>query len=259
MIGTPVEPWTWSKRRWWVTVGSLVLMQVGLIWWLGEGSVSDAPISARFPRIVVPAERATLLAGLSDPTLFVLPNRHGFSGPVWLQPSRLEQPSLEWTEPEHWLTQNVTRLGGSFHDFVRTNMIRDFLAVEHAEPEDLFNGVPPPPPVPSTARIEGELAARRMVLPLVLKSWPATDIVLTNSEVAMGVTADGMVFSAKLLKGCGSKDADGAAVDLARRARFEPVPARLAQQGPGGLTWGTLIIRWNTIAPPSTNAAAGNP
>ncbi len=259
MIVASVEPSVWSKRRWLLVVVIVMSAQVGLIFWLsGRDPVQRAP--ERVQSVFVPADRMGLARGLSDPTLFVLPNLHGFSGPAWIKGQPLEQPSLEWTENPRWLTQEAARLGRDFCAFVSTNVTTAFELVRDSTP-DLSPAMPElltgRTPTQSTIRIEGELANRPLVSPLLITSQAAPDSVLASSEVAIGVKPDGTVFSAKLAKSCGSKGVDNEAVRLARMARFESLPASFARRIPDALNWGTLVFQWQTIALATNSVGAG--
>jgi len=65
---------------------------------------------------------AAVLA-LTDPTLFALPHPRGFSGPAWLNAAPLRHQSTDWTEPQRWLTQSHAKLGETFEEFLRTNVV----------------------------------------------------------------------------------------------------------------------------------------
>src|SRR4051812_43830645 len=112
MIAATVEPEKWPRRQRWLMVALVMAGQLGLIFWLSQRDpVRHVPVpGANFH---IPEERRAELPGLSDPTLFVLPNRHGFSGPAWLAVPLLQHPSLDWVEPPRWLPHEVTRLGGA--------------------------------------------------------------------------------------------------------------------------------------------------
>jgi TonB family protein len=147
-------------------------------------------------------------------------------------------------------------LGSTFCAYVATNVTLGFKLAEPSEPEmiqvisDFRNGRVP---TRSTVRVEGEIANRPLVTLLAIKSQPAQDVVLTSSEVAIGVRDDGTVFSAKLAKGCGDKGADDEAVRLARAARFARAPGGIAPKGADALTWGSLVFQWHTVAPPTNS------
>jgi len=72
------------------------------------------------------------------------------------------------------------------------------------------------------------------------------------------VDAGGYVVSAVLLGSCGLSAADLQAVELARAARFEPLPdgdrERLAHPL-ANLARGKMIFQWHTIAPAAETPA----
>ena len=82
---------------------------------------------------------------------------------------------------------------------------------------------------------------------------------LTASAVRALVDAGGLVVSATLLESCGLPAADQRALELARSARFEPLPGgdkeRLAHPL-NGLSWVKMIFNWHTVAPPNTETFA---
>jgi hypothetical protein len=66
---------------------------------------------------------------------------------------------------------------------------------------------------------------------------------------------DGQVFSPVLMPpGSGSKSADQLALDIARSARFAPLP-----RDAGAFTIGALVFEWHTVPLPDTNAPAAKP
>jgi len=81
------------------------------------------------------------------------------------------------------------------------------------------------------------------------------------------VDAAGNVVSHTLLRPeSGSKDpdqqqADQRALELARAARFAPLPqsGSAPTNSPGRVTRGTLIFEWHTVPRPATNAPPANP
>jgi hypothetical protein len=255
MIAAPVEPQSWPKRRWWMTVAFVMLGQLGLIFWLTGRDVVPRAANLQ-PSLILPAETAAELPDLGNPTLFALPNRRGFSGPAWMDVSPLTHPALEWVEPPLWLTQNIAGLGGAFTEFISTNRVGSFQVVKHTEPQTEVMELYSPfdrLPTRSTVRVEGELVNRPLTSSLTLTSWPATENVLTNSEVEIGVGANGRVFSSVLLAGSGSRQADNFALNLARTARFQSLVSA------GDLSWGKLVFQWHTIAPTATNPATTGP
>jgi len=109
-------------------------------------------------------------------------------------------------------------------------------------------------------RIEGNLAGRPLLTPRSLPVQPCNDL-LTNSEVQVAVDADGRTFSATLLQSSGLPSADQRALELARAARFQPLPAAGGDldSSRARLTWGKLIFPWCCTEITPTNAAGQRP
>ena len=121
------------------------------------------------------------------------------------------------------------------------------------------NFPPEPLPTQSLVRVEGELAGRKLLSNVELKSWMSSEI-LSNTVVQAAVDAAGFTFSATLVSSSGSTNADRHALAEAARARFRPVTNTSAVAEPSrSLTWGRWIFQWHTLPPPSTNLAALNP
>jgi hypothetical protein len=241
---------------------------VGLIFAFGD----RRPVLPRPPR---PAPELRLAIGsnelleLHDPTLFALPHPKGFAAAAWREISQTGfPPPFRWTEPPRWLALPVKQLGDTLWSFVQTN---SFARVE-------FETLPAPdwprlaawlenaPAPPSRLRAVGPLARRALLNPLQLPSRPGTEL-LTNSVVQVLVDAAGNVVSHTLLRPeSGSKDpdqqqADQRALELAKAARFAPLPpaGRAPTNLLGPFTRGTLIFEWHTVPRPVTNAPPANP
>jgi len=255
---------TWPRHRWWGVVLLLLVIQVGLVFWLGDRSLPIVRKAAMSPALILAQELPEELLTLSDPTLFAWANQHGFSGAAWLKLPPQNYRLADWTEPPRWLPLSVADLGNTFHRFVQTNLSSSFpIAVR---PESRFTAAELPLPISSLAtrsslRVEGELAARHLLTQFDLPSQPHPDI-LTSSIVQVLVDAEGRTISATLLSGSGSREADQRALNLARTARFNSLlvsgPDRLAE-GVAPLSWGQLIFGWHTTPMPVTNAPPANP
>lgn len=248
---------SWSRLRWGCYVLLAFAAHVGLIFIFG----SRKPVT---PRAVVNAPRFQLasrhneMLALADPTLFALPHARGFAAAAWEQLPRIEFVPFRWTEPPQVLALPSAHLGSAFIHFAETNVV----------PPPVLETLPPPQPSFGTtsgrltslrqySRLMrgGDLAQRDWLTPPApLPSWPANDL-LTNSVVRVVVDAEGRVFSAVLLPpGSGSKPADQSALDLARAARFSPLPENHASP-----TLGFLIFEWHTAPLPETNTPAAKP
>ena len=225
---------------------------------------SFAPPCPRKPG-VAPAFRLSDRAtqewiAVEDPTLFALPHLRGFSGEAWLEIPTFRFRPEDWTEPAQCLLLDVENLGLRFESFVQTNAPAPFPTLAALKPAIAVAEVVSiaPPPVPSRVKVEGDLARRRLRVPLQLPCWTNSDL-LTNSVVQLVVDARGNALSAVLL-GSGSglvqPDADRTALELARTARFEAAAAR---DSAGSLTLGTLVFEWQTVLAPTTNTPSAAP
>ena len=118
-----------------------------------------------------------------------------------------------------------------------------------------------PPPGASRLRIEGELAQRRLLVPLQLPTLTNSDL-LIPSVVQLVVDARGRTVSAVVLPpgNAAANDSDRLALALAREARFEPRNTTANSTSPSsGLSIGTLTFEWQTILQASSNSPPSQP
>jgi len=235
-------------------------VQVVLIFALSDRRPAPARPAPAAPSIqmLAPGSEDSEWVRLTDPTMFVVPHREGFSGQVWLKaPSREFHPA-DWTERIRWLLPEPDGLGAEFGNFLQTNSPAAAGIALVFAPETVREIAPAEPIFSSSVlRIEGELAGRKLLSSSELPAQPAAEL-LTNSVVRVLVDAQGQVFSPPVLLGSsGSSGADQRALDLATRARFDSVevigPDRTKSR-PRGLTPGTMIFEWRTVPLPATNA-----
>jgi len=259
MISTPAEPRWWLAGRWWAAVVLMFAALIGLDLWLEDRSppVPRKPASAPEFRLIDNQSAPGLWLALEDPTLFALPHRQDFSGAAWMQMPPMEFRAADWSEPARWLPLAAPELGAAFSNFVKTNPVPSFPTLVMLEPEPMYSESFPPAPARSASslRIEGGLAKRRLLSPLLLPSWTYADL-LTNSVVQLLVDAQGDVVSAVLLPpGSNLLDADQCALALAKAARFGPAVAAPArpEDPSAGLAIGTLVFQWQTLPAASTN------
>jgi hypothetical protein len=208
------------------------------------------------------------LLELNDPTLFALPHARGFAAVAWREMPPMVFPPLRWSEPPRWLALPVEQLTGTFLHLVQTNSLArfDFGAIPGPELTSPKAGAEITPMARSVLRVVGDLAQRPLVTPIELPSRPAADL-LTNSIVQLWVDAAGNVVSYTLMrsdtsaKDLDQQQADQRALELARTARFAPLPRPVtAPANPvGRLTRGTLIFEWHTVSLSQTNAPAASP
>jgi TonB family protein len=263
MNATGVESRPCSRRRWWGLVALIFVVQLGLIFWLGDTvPIRPRPARPAFTFTLDGRASAELLA-LNDPTLFALPHPQGSAGPVSERTPRPESHSFQWPEPTNPLLLAVGQLGTVFNRFIETN---EFNSPQL--PANLKAALTLPHLLPlavsaeqSTLLLEGDPARRRLVTPLPLRSWPNPDI-LANSVVRIAVDSEGRPVSPTLLSSSGSATADQYALEQARAARFEPIrrnPADPALKPAADLSLVRLVFRWHTLPPPPTNTPAASP
>jgi hypothetical protein len=263
MTCAPVEPRPWSLRRWGGIVALILVVQLGLIFWLGGTTpIRPGPAAAGFTLHLATPASAELRA-LNDPTLFTLPHPEGFSGPAWQRVSRPEFRPFEWSAPTNRLALALDRLGTVFNRLVGRN---HFSAPQIPAQPEADPTLPDLPPLAlladrSVLQLEDGLAQRRLLAPLKLKSWTNTNM-LSNTIIQIIVDAEGRPVSPTLLSGSGWAEADQYALELARAARFEPVsrnPAETDANPTAHLSWGKMIFRWHTIPTPPASAPAVSP
>ena len=157
----------------------------------------------------------------------------------------------------------VGQLGTVFNRFIETNDFNSLHVPANPMPTLALPSLPPlaTSAEQSTLRLEGDLAQRRLVTPLPLRSCTNLDI-LSNSVVRIAVDAEGRPLLPMLLSRSGSSEADQYALERARAARFEPVrrnPAETVRNPTADLSWGRMVFRWHTVPPPPTNTPAASP
>jgi TonB family protein len=271
------QPGSWRPRSMWIGVVLVFLLQVGMIFWVGEKKPIYPRRPAASPVLQLATNANSEFLALSDPSLLALPHQEGFSGLAWLNPPPLtdagyhpSERERSWTEEARWLPLSVEQLGAGFNRIVATNYTLSIEASAVPDPQLLSPSVDSQPALGacSSLRIEGTLAQWRVLKPFELPSWPArvisatdTDL-LTNTVVQVVVDAQGRPVSSTLLTSSGSPGADDFALDQARISRFEPPggvdPNAAFRANPLiGLCWGRLIFDWYTV--PATNRPTGAP
>jgi hypothetical protein len=264
MTVLPIESESWSRKRLWTVVAFVFAVQAALVFRWRDRPPVPVTEAVPGPLIHLINARPEDLPGVEDPTLFVLPHEQSFSGAFWMKvPSReirVENPP----EPLAWLPVSGQPFGMEFARFVQTNSTTSFQTIVQIEPALVMPDVPPAIPIsmPSTLRIEGDLARRRLLSRVELPPQENRDL-LTNSLVRLAVDARGNTLSALPFQpGCGSTNADQLALQIARTARFESIepagPDRLKQPKPN-VTFGTMIFEWQTVPPASEPSPASPP
>jgi TonB family protein len=178
----------------------------------------------------------------ADPTYLALPGRDAFSRTAERTIPRAEYKPNEYREAPVWMK---------------------------ASPEIRFPQIPAPqaphlpiPPVrltgdrtasrllPAASWVEPRMPGRKLAAPIVPPTWTTTDV-LRPTVVEVSVTAYGEVISARLVESNGLAVADEAAMELARRARFEALPSGPSLAGDRGdiVGWEWLVFHWHTRSP----------
>jgi hypothetical protein len=252
---------TWKTARWLVLLAFIFGLQLLLIYWLSVRSpIGPGPATLPDSKMVLVTRplnqmelSKTFLA--SDPTLFAIPDAHGFSGGAWLKTTERDYDVSEHTESPFWLALDVGDLGKPAEQFVRTNA-RLPIAIAENPVSKIFGSLPfvdlrENAQTNSQLRIEGEIAARKLIDFPQLKSWVHSEI-LSNTVAQIAVNQRGAVVVARLLSRSGLAEADDAALDVARQLQFVPVEK-------SELTWGKVILDWFTAPLPTTNATSELP
>jgi hypothetical protein len=241
----------WSVRRWVTTLTLILGAQLGFIYWLGESRLPPERPPWPAPLLRIAGDKVTRFLALNDPTLFALPHRQGFAGLAWLETPPLAQRSFDWTEPPRWLELPVASLGQMFDQFIATNRLDFAQSAGVPVPELVAPQLKAPAPLraSSSMRVEGALAARRLLTKPELPSW-INAAPLTNTVLGVVVNAAGQAVSVTTLARCGVVEADQFAFAVANSMRFESVQ----KSGPGvvanpldALTWGQMIFEWKTL------------
>jgi hypothetical protein len=243
-----------------LTIAVLCVFALQLVVIFGAGKAKSRPPArlAAGPTYRLGDPRPAELAQLEDPTLFVLPHAQGFSGEAWRRIAPLEFESPPWSEPLRMLALPMEPVGETFIRFVEDRSRPERRGLDF--PEAVLTVPYVPAPIreyrPSSVRIDGELATRRI---LVQPELPPVNEVLTNSVVEVVVDPQGYVWSAILSARSGSTNE--MALRLAQAYRFEPIdpsgPNRGRRAEPR-LMQGTLIFEWQP-APPTNSISANSP
>ena len=266
----PVPPGKagWSLNRWFALIALVFAAHIGLLFAFGARQPVVPRPATGVPRLKLAGNTEGMLAlndpalellALNDPTLFALPHPGDFVTATWLSAPVVNPPSFYWTEPTNWLSLSADELLTVFNGFMQTNRVAG-VALQLKPPVQLGTPLPSIEPAfapNSTMRIEGDLAQRQLLTPMVdLPSWPYADVIAPSRVQAL-VDEAGDVVSAVLLPSDNNLEAlshydaaDQRALELARAARFAPGPR---------LTLGRMIFTWRTVPLPATNAPAGSP
>jgi hypothetical protein len=244
-----LPPSSWTRRRFLGAIGSLFVLQAGLILLFGERSRPRPALSAPSVRICaldasVNEDELLRQFFVGDPAVFCLPSHHGFSGRGWLDQRPLEYQSENQLEPPQWLPLDAKLLGANFPaPQAGSETMLTGLAEPQARREDPLPDFLTPEilPTQSVFHLEGGLKERLLGAGPSLGAQPSEKL-LTNSIVQIAVDPAGEVVSARLDAFCGSPAADAEAVAKARALRFRPIRK-------AGTQWGEAVFQWHTIEP----------
>jgi hypothetical protein len=272
-IASPIQKWTWT--RWLAIVAIVFLGHVLLIFIFGARKPLPPSAEKNVPVLTLVGESSAGWVSLKNATLYALPDRSGFSAPMWMTIPPPGFHKQDWTEDPRWLAATdslpANQLGSAFHHFVQTNRFAKVSVDFNVPPVSVAPAISPQSPFArgSTLEIEGAVAKRGLLSPMKLPSWPFTDAI-APSVVQVIVDAGGRVVSAVLLPPenysetpyletppVRDPDADERAVDLARSARFAPLAsgAGSVESNPAThLTMGLLIFNWQAVPVTTTNA-----
>jgi len=235
-----------SGRRIWAGAALILAAQLLLVFWLSDPGPSRARAVAASPSLESVPEQLIRDLAVTDPSLFALPQAHGFSGLSWLKFPMRSVPAFDWTESPRYLALSESSVGAFLARFLETNNPTPFFSLPKTEPVPALPAITPAVQALARSRlvVEGALARRRMLNHPELPSWPMNDQAdfLTNSVVQITVDSHGFPLSLVLLRpGSGNGEADQSALALARQIRFEPDPAQTV------LMWGELIFEWQML------------
>jgi TonB family protein len=255
MNSAPAQPSAWPRRRSFVLVGVIFLLQLACIFWLSDRKPARQRVAVKAPLLNLTANAPRDLLALRDPTLFALPHMESFSGAVWLKAPPVPSSSFNWKEPPRWLPVPVQELGVSFASTLNATELLPRYVVAKTEPEVSTPDIPPLAAnrERSTLRLDHGLARLKLSTPLQLPSWPNSEI-LTNTVLKLMVSAQGYPISFTVLSSSGYTPADKWALEQARKTRFEPIGSVTSTNPTANLTWGEMIFEWHTTPAPAPKA-----
>lgn len=244
----------WSKRRWLVTITLLALGQAVFVFALSQRALPPPRKAASQPdmRVLEPTgRRAATALPATDPTLFALVNRRGFSGPGWMRFDFAAHELRDWQDEPRWLALEPERFGAEFRKLAAASGADRLTLQDKPPPRDSAPVVAAPTVRARTVwQLSGELHARPVLSPPDLPAWPHTDV-LGPTVLQLAVNAFGDVLSARVLRGSGLATADTFARETFERARFQPLPRPAATNvpTPATVTLGTVTVAWVTREP----------
>jgi hypothetical protein len=253
----------WPRQRFLGAVAAVFLLQLGLVFLLGDRPATGRAVTRAF---AVSLPQAGAVKGPpgqinEDPALFALANYRGFSGSAWLKPPRVEHRYYEWSLPPHYLGLDRAGLGQDFVRYVQQQSAAQRMDMEKTMPVmdfPVMEGASLPLPVASRLVFTGPLAQRHHLEVPPLPDWRESRV-LKPSVLLLGVDRAGFVRNATLIGESGLKEADAAALTATRRIRFEPLPEPASSSSPARaleLMFGQAMFYWQTTGSNHTAAPA---
>lgn len=252
----PTVPRGWAPGKFWGVVAALCLVQAGLILLFAGRSRELNPVvpPAEAVRIIgtpLTAGELTRMFFATDPTVFPLPSKHGFSDEGWLRLPMLDFDVAPEREPPAWLALDTNRLGAGLQSITGHNALLPFPLMDRGmseyEPWPLLSA-PADARTQSLFEIQGPLATRQINAPTLLPAETNSQL-LSNSIVQIAVDPAGQVVAAHLLDRSGSADVDAKALNIANQLRFRPMPTEPT-------VWADAVFAWQTAEPTNTAAAS---
>lgn len=247
----------WSTRKLGIAIGIAVVSQAVLIFlFSARGDFKPRTADIRPSIQLLTGVRPEWLR-LTDPSLFARTHPDGVSAAAWLDVPEHNYRPAEPPDAPAWLPPSPADLGRTFQDYVK-NFAPDGPPLRSWQPPAATapTRLRYPPMPDSQVRAYGTLAKRGIASTPALPSWSSSEI-LGHTRVQVLVDVWGNPMSAALLQSCGLKEADAAALDIARRMVFGPEPDHRVSElkDPEAKTiTGWLVFAWRTKSP-DTNGA----
>jgi|GEM_PF-5959267 len=186
-----------------------------------------------------------------DPALFALVTPRSFSGPLWYTyPSLNYEPMIKTPEfagfqqiPKSQFTMLTETLKKISPTTVR-------IVTKPLQSQPIVSAPILPDRTQSVLKVTGPISnTRKLVTIPPLPSIKSTNLV-PNSIVEVTISADGRVLSALLINSSGDPQADTIAVDIAKKAVFNPISYEgiVRPWEIDFFNWGTLVFEWYTSA-----------
>jgi TonB family protein len=246
----------WSWRRWTATILVALGVQLGALFYASARNVKTPSGTASIPDATLsvssPASTTASPEWREEPMLFAAAHPKGFSGAAWMFPPKWPYDSGGLFEPSDYVSfrEAALLLPDQIERTPTPSLLdRGFFVAEASRPALLT----PDLPRKSALSVQGDIAQRPLLTAPEVPLQVHSDV-LANSIVQIGVNEDGLVFSARLLSGSGSKKADQDALEIARRLRFAPEGNSKSEQF--NASWGKLIFQWFALDLLSTNGVS---